>query len=190
MSEEKIESGVPEAVAFRRGLFNLHTRRFGRVAELLVKRLINAANARSNFHDLYDDKMNHRIEVKFSTVNVKHEEVITISNILEVVGKAGRERAVPFNGWRDYEFDSNIQQIKTAEFDILYYGLFFSDEIVIFKIDCDMLRSDGEIYYSDNQHKGNRGEGQFHINQRTLDTHLRKYLYRRITYEDFLTLVR
>jgi hypothetical protein len=190
MSDGNTEKGITDAVAFRRGLFNLHTRRFGRVAELLVQRLINATNARSLFHDLYDDKLHHRLEVKFSTVNAKHEEVITIQNILEVVEKAGRERAVPFSRWREYEFDSNIQQIKTSEFEILYYGLFFSDEIVIFKIDNHTVRADRQIYYSDNQHKGNKGEGQFHINQKTFDTHLRKYLYKRITYEDFLILVR
>jgi hypothetical protein len=187
---------------FRRGLFNLRTRRFGRVAELLVQRLIQAAAARSLFHDLYDDAMQHRIEVKFCTVNSASEEPITLTNLLKAVEDAGHERAVPFSDWHNYIFDANVQQIKRVEFDVLYYGLFFSDVIVVFKMTSEQLKTQSEIlasgranqyvniYFSDRQHKGNIGEGQFHINNQTLAIHLQHFHYLTISYADFIALLR
>ena len=174
---------------FRRGIFNLRTRRFGTAAELLVQKLLGAAKGRSQFHDLYDDKMNHRIEVKFSTVNTSSDEPINLGNLLIAIEKAGLERAVPFASWKQFRFDCNIQQVKIAEFDILYYGLFFSDVITIFKIDTDQIPKDRLIFFSNKQHKGNVGEGQFHINNATLEHHLSHYHYKTITYLDFLSLL-
>ncbi len=178
-----------DPVMFRRGLFNLRTRRFGTAAELLIQKLLGAAKARSLFHDLYDDKQHHRIEVKFSTVNASSDAPITLSNILSAIEQAGLERSVAFANWRESNFDCNIQQIKTTEFDILYYGLFFSDVIVIFKIASATIPMDRNIFFSNKQHKGNIGEGQFHINNMTLEHHLKTYHYKTITYKDFLDLL-
>ncbi len=52
----------------RDGIFNLKTRRFGSVAEVMIKRLAKLGKGRNLFHDLYDDINRHRVEVKFSTV--------------------------------------------------------------------------------------------------------------------------
>lgn len=178
-----------DAKLFQQGLFNLRTRRFGTAAELLIQKLLKASKGRTQFHDLYDDEQNHRIEVKFSTVNSSSDEPITVTNIVGAIEAAGRERAVPFARWQEYKFDCNIQQVKTVEFDILYYGLFFADAIVIFKIETDTIAEDRKIQFSDKQHKGNVGEGQFHINNTTLGHHLATYLYKVIKYDDFLDLL-
>ena len=174
---------------FQRGLFNLRTRRFGTAAELLIQKLIGAGKGRTQFHDLYDDAKNHRIEVKFSTVNTSSKEKITIINLLDAIEKAGLERAVSYANWQDFKFDSNIQQVKIAEFDLLYYGLFFADTIIIFRIERKQVPSDPQIFFSGKQHKGNIGEGQFHINNRTLPHHLETYFYKQISYQDFLDLL-
>ena len=47
----------------------------------------------------------------------------------------------------------------------------------------------GRIYYSDFQHKGNVGEGQFHINRSTLQIHLDDYLHKGLTYDELLQLL-
>ena len=174
---------------FRRGIFNLRTRRFGTAAELLIQRLLGANKGRTQFHDLYDDRNSHRIEVKFSTVNTSSDEPINLANLLAAIEKAGLERAVPYSSWKNFKFDCNIQQVKIVEFDVLYYGLFFSDVIVIFRIDTDVIPNDRAIFFSNKQHKGNVGEGQFHINNTTLPHHLKTYLYKVIGYEDFLDLL-
>jgi hypothetical protein len=128
------------------------------------------------------------VEVKFSRVLKKSETLITEDTLLRCIKEAtNEERALSFERWREAEFDCNIQQIKRGEFEVLYYGLFFSDRVVIFRIGREQIGP--SIYYSDRQHKGNVGEGQFHINQDTLKTHLDKYLYKTLSYDTLLELL-
>jgi hypothetical protein len=113
--------------ALRDGIFALHTRRFGSVAEVLVQRLVKLGKGQNLFHDLYDDMRNHRVEVKFSVVRKKAEIPITEATVLKAIeGATSEQRMVKFAEWEHVEFDCNIQQIKRAQFDVLYYGLFFS----------------------------------------------------------------
>lgn len=53
--------------------------------------------------------------------------------------------------------------------------MFFEDKIMICKIEAEQIKADSKIFYSDYQHRGNVGEGQFHINNTTLQNHLDKY---------------
>ncbi len=177
-----------DADMLREGIFALKTRRFGKVTEIMISRLAKLQKAKDQFHDLYDDVNRHRAEVKFSVVAKKAEIPVNEDTVLKCIEQATHEeRMVPFAGWRSYEFDCNIQQVKRGEFDVLYYGLFFSDAIFIFKIDSGDIGP--QIHYSDKQHKGNVGEGQFHINQDILQFHVDRYLYKRLSYQELLDLL-
>jgi hypothetical protein len=97
----------------RSGIFALRTRRFGSVAECMVKRLLQCSQARSLFHDLYDDAQRQRIEVKFSVVQKKSEQTVTEQTVLRCIEDATAEnRMVAFARWRENQFDCNIQQVK------------------------------------------------------------------------------
>lgn len=89
--------------------------------------------------------------------------------------------------WKENDFDCNIQQVKKKEFEVLYYGIFFADKVVIFKIISDQIGK--EIQYSDKQHRGNKGEGQFHLNNRTYEHHLANYKEKELTYQEILDLL-
>jgi hypothetical protein len=174
----------------RDGLFSLYTRRFGTVTELMIRRLVDLGKAHNQFHDLFDDAELHRIEVKFSVVRKAAEAKITEDTVLRCIAEAtATERMVSFhdNAWQACEFDCNIQPIKRKEFHVLYYGLMFADAIAIFRIGSKEIGS--QIFYSDKQHKGNEGEGQFHLNRQTLSIHLKQYLYKVITYDELLKLL-
>ena len=177
----------------RNGIFALRTRRFGSVAECMIRRLRKYSKGKNVFHDLYDDNLNHRIEVKFSVVQKKAEIPVTEETLLQCIEEAIAEnRMVAFSEWSQHKFDSNIQQVKRAEFEILYYGLFFSDCIKIFRIESQEIKENiegGRIYYSDKQHKGNIGEGQFHVNAQTLQIHLDNYLYKTLSYDDLYEIL-
>src|SRR4051794_22559181 len=103
------------------GIFALRTRRIGSVAECMIKRLLKYSKGRSIFHDLYDDQLSHRIEVKFSVVQKKAETTVTEETVLRCIEDAVAEnRMVAFSEWKQHKFDCNIQQVKRAEFDVLY----------------------------------------------------------------------
>jgi hypothetical protein len=180
----------------RDGIFALRTRRIGSVAECMIMRLLKFSKGRSRFHDLYDDQRKHRIEVKFSVVQMKDTTVVTVDTVLRCIEEAATEKAtnrvVAFAEWQEHKFDCNMQQVKRAEFDVLYYGLFFSDCVKIFRIESQEIKEKskgGQISYSDRQHKGNVGEGQFHITHRTLKFHLDHYHYRTLTYDELYKLL-
>ena len=177
----------------RDGIFALRTRRFGSVAEFMVKRMEKCGKAQNQFHDLYDDIKYKKIEVKFSIVQKKAKTPISEETVLQCIEEAtSEERMVAFTVWEHHKFDCNIQQVKRPEFDVLYYGLFFSDCIKIFRIESSQIyekKLGGLIHYSDRQHKGNKGEGQFHINQDTLQIHLDNYLYQTLAYDQLYKLL-
>ncbi len=172
----------------RNGIFALNTRRFGTVTEYLIKILANADWGKDISHDLFDEKQKQRIEVKFSRALRKHKATIQSQNILdEIVSADNAERMFASSEWRLHKFDCNIQQIKKKQFDILYYGIFFSDKVQIFKITPDQIGRN--ISYSDKQHFGNKGEGQFHLNNATYDYHLKNFFEAELTYEALLKLL-
>ena len=169
---------------FRNGIFALKTRRFGKVAELMIKKLYECQDSDSLAYDL-KTSVGQKIEVKFSTVLKKCKEKIDETNLIKTVVSSNLEnRMLTFEKAKEEAFDCNIQQVKTKEFKYLYYGCFFEDKIMICKIEASEIRKDSKIFYSDSQHRGNKGEGQFHINNKTLQNHLDKYLIKWLTYDE------
>ncbi|MCR4761189.1 MAG: hypothetical protein K5705_13155 [Oscillospiraceae bacterium] len=173
---------------FRDGIFALRTRRFGTVAEIMIKRLYSLEESGSLAFDKMARSTNERIEVKFSTVMKENDARIRDNNVIEQCFKANlANRAMNSTEVELYPFDCNIQQIKRNEFDVLYYGLFFADQIEIF-----MMRSADVLYcpgYSDKQHRGNEGEGQFHLNQDNIEYHRHNHLQRVLTYAELYDLL-
>lgn len=172
---------------FRDGIFALRTRRFGTVAEIMIECLYHFGKSHNQFHDRFDEVSKKRIEVKFSTVMKSNDSVINFKNVIEQCKKANLgNRALSSKEMFSYGFDCNIQQIKRKEFDVIYYGLFFSDKIAIFKMDSDDVVNC--LRYSDKQHKGNLGEGQFHLNNSTIQYHLDNHFVQWLTYEELYNL--
>jgi hypothetical protein len=44
--------------------------------------------------------------------------------------------------------------------------------------------------YSNKQHKGNEGEGQFHVNQRTLQYHIDNHHFATLSYTDIMNILK
>lgn len=97
-------------------------------------------------------------------------------------------RAISYDDAETTSFDCNIQQVKCSEFDLLYYDLFFSDAIEIFKMTSDdILRLSG---YSNKQHRGNVDEGQFHINNSNIQFHRNNFFERVLSYKKLHNLLK
>lgn len=172
----------------RDGIFALNTRRFGTVAELLIKSLAKVGWGKSFGHDLFDDNELNRIEVKFSRALKRNNEAINEKNVLEQIASADdKARMFKASEWKKYSFDCNIQQFKREEFDLLYYGIFFSDKVMIFKILSSQITE--EINYSNKQHRGNEGEGQFHLNNQTYEHHLEHFFEKELSYKEVLRIL-
>ena len=168
-------------------IFSLHTRKFGTVAEKLSESVLIklglVVNKSDSIH--YDRKINDsKDEIKASRVLAKSTLDLETNNILEALEKHEVQRHVNLNQAQEVEWDSNIQQVKTDCFQSLWYCLFFADKVCIFKISNTQIHEDTNISYSDKQHKGNVGEGQFHVTNKNINYHLENYLVKTLTYEE------
>lgn len=173
-----------EIEKFRDGIFAMNTRRFGKVAELMIQKIYGLNDSDNLAYDLKAIK-GEKIEVKFSTVLKKCNSNINSKNLIDsVIASNIDNRMLTFEKAKKSSFDCNIQQVKIKEFDYLYYGCFFEDKVMICKIESSKIVTDRKILYSNKQHRGNVGEGQFHINNMTIQNHLENYLDRWLNYEE------
>lgn len=123
-------------------------------------------------------------EIKGSRVLGKSILNLQNGNIIESLFLHETNRFVNVNSCSDIEWDCNIQQIKIELFNNLWYVLFFGDCVAIFKVGCDGIINDKNISYCNKQHRGNEGEGQFHINNKNIKYHLDNYLVKTLTYNE------
>ena len=156
-----------------------------RFGECVINKIIPNLSKPDN--KSYDKKTqdNQKLEIKWSrAIKPKNKE-----NFIDDLFENPSDSFVKSN--TEEKYSCNIQQIKPDCFDILYYGLIFDDKILIFKIELIKLLNDiKNIGYCNKQHKGNEGEGQFHINSSNLQYHKDNYLYKTITWDELVNLLK
>lgn len=177
---------------FKKSVFALKTRKLGTFVEYILSKMIKeleSVKCKQCF-DLINKNNGERIEVKSSVICKKNNKIIGSDNlkIIKLLKETCEDKVISFNEWKNFKWDSNIQQIKKSLFDILYYIVFFSDTVKIFKISSNDI--DSKINYSNKQHRNNEGEGQFHITNDNFQIHLDNYLYTTIIYEDLLKILK
>ncbi len=171
-----------ELEQFKSGIFSLGTN-FGELAQLMIKELENFTPADGKYYDLLDSN-NQKIEVKFSRAKKKLKP-LKKSNIIELcLDSASDSRVLTEADATKITFDCNIQQIKPSEFDILYYGIFFRDKIVIFKAQSEIVP---QMCGYSIQHKGG-SEYQFHINKSNYANHKKNHFYKELSYSELHNL--
>jgi hypothetical protein len=176
-----------EELKLRDVIFSLHTRKFGNVVEKLVETiLIEFGFIVKKSTDLsYDRQINSsNDEIKGSRVLGKSVLNLENKNIIESLFSHDTNRFVNIENSSETEWDCNIQQIKLELFNTLWYVLFFGDCVAVFKIERDNIVNDKNISYSNKQHRGNEGEGQFHVTNKNIKYHLDNFLVKTITYNE------
>jgi len=88
------------------------------------------------------------------------------------------------------KFDSNIQQVKPKYFDKIYYGILTQEGFLVFKLNKNQLLNNEYIAYSDKQHRGNIGEGQFHIYNRNIGYHILNHYEGTISWFQILEILK
>jgi hypothetical protein len=168
-------------------IFNLHTRKFGNVGEKLIEKVLLELGfvveepENTSYDIIVNDKKD---EIKCSRVLGKSTLDLENGNILDALKNHVTERHVSLENSCNVTWDCNIQQVKPKYFSTLWYSLFFEDKVIIFKITSNEVIMDDNINYSNKQHRGNEGEGQFHINNKNIKHHLTNYLVKSLTYDE------
>lgn len=180
---------IEELNYFKEGIYSLRTRRFGDVAEIMIRKFYKLERSADLAYDSIDIDSN-KVEIKFSTVMKKNGSNINENNVIKSIFDANSlNRAMNYADLKKETFDCNIQQIKPVEFDYLYYGLFLGDCVLIFRMSSQDVLNDPNIGYSNKQHRNNEGEGQFHIKRNNIDYHLDTYLEQTLSYHELYELL-
>ena len=174
-------------IQLKKSLCSLPTRRFGEFVEIVTGKLNSLEKSKDSSYDrTHKDK---KIEIKGSRVFNNKNENLNEENILEVLSKDNASTLIADELKSKNIWNCNIQQIKTDFFDVLHYSLFFENKVYFFQITGDKIKSDKGIGYSNKQHRGNEGEGQFHIDSKNIDYHIHSYYYKSITYKEIINLL-
>jgi hypothetical protein len=136
--------------------------------ELLIAKELGLQDSKTSEYDLTDEQ-GTRYEVKFSRAFKKYNKPITMENLKEAV----LLDTTPLASTTKEAFDCNIQQVKPKLFDYLIYGIVFTDTTFVYKVPSSEIENLPQ--YSNKQHRGNVGEGQFHMKHSNIDAH-QKYL--------------
>lgn len=140
---------------FKHGVASMSTRPFGEAfAEEMLVRLYGFTRV-GGTHDLQDGRT--RIEVKYSRIYAPQvASADAVSKIVNYGGKTLGSMTAPFC--------ANFQKLHPHEYDVIFYGIVFSEGVLLHK-----ARSN-EVRYL-NQHLNNTDMKQFSINQRSLASH-------------------
>jgi hypothetical protein len=174
-------------------IFELNTRKFGSVVEKLLENFLGKLGytVKKSNSISYDKNINGLDdEIKASRVLVKSKLDIENGSIVENIINHNKERKLKKINCLTQDWDCNIQQIKTDCFENLWYVLFFEDSVEIFKIDKSQILSDPNISYSNKQHRGNVGEGQFHITNKNIQYHFDNYFFKTVSYGEIIKLLK
>ena len=156
---------------FRDGIFALETRRFGAVGEHVVSLLYDMTPSGTLEYDL--NHQGKRVECKFCRVLKRHPRQIRPDNIItEIMEARSDDRLISFYD-KQTDWSVNFAQIKPDCFDELYFGVFFSDCVWILHCTSDEVRQIKG--FSDKQHRGNKGEGQFGMRNQDLDEMIKRF---------------
>jgi hypothetical protein len=174
-------------------LFNLKSRPFGDSAAVLLTELLDEYGYKvkksndSSYDRIIDDLFD---EIKSSRVWSKNKLNLYDGDIIDNIINHGKEKRIKKSEILDYEWSCNIQQIKTNCFENLWYCLFYDDKVDIFKIHNSKILTDPIIRYSNKQHRGNEGEGQFHVTNKNITHHLDNYHFKTITYDEIIKIIK
>ena len=176
-----------KVLEFRDWILSLNTRRFGDIGEDMITSIFNLQDSGTLAYDKWDNVNENRVEIKVSRVWQKNKNRIRGNSIIDAFNNDSAKNRTLLSTDADVSnFDCNIQQIKPSEFDFLFYALFFLDCVEIYSMSKDQVFQCAG--YSDKQHRGNVGEGQFHITEKNIDYHRQNFLQRVLSYSELYNL--
>ena len=164
--------------SFVKNLFSLSPRPFGDMGEEIVKMVIPSLSERKDHtHDASEN--GKRVEIKCSRALLSRKVNCLQDLLIEdfSVRAASLDQIIS-----EGRVDCIFEHIKTRYFDDLYYSIFTSDMLLVFKISSTELIEDKNITFCNRQTRDAEGDGQFHVKKNNIEYHIKKYLVKEISY--------
>lgn len=108
-------------------------------------------------------------------------------NLLQYIEELSDNVLVSYSEESTY-FTSTFGQLRLNEIRNLYYGILFEDSILIFKCTGDDIKNFPT--FKNYQHRDNHSECQFYINRKHLSYHVEHYLFKKLSWDEFVSQLR
>ena len=169
----------------KRNILNMSTKDFGIFFEKIIKKELNLDDSKNEEYD--GIKNNKKVEIKVSRI-IKKINKRKFKNYYDYLFQY-EKTLLTENELLTGNYDCNIQQVKPYLFDELVYGLLLDKKLLLFKINNQIFKNNpGIIKYVNKQHRGNKDEGQFHINSSNIKIHLENFFFKKIDFDKILEL--
>ena len=171
--------------SFIKNLFSLSPRPFGDMGEEIVKMVIPSLSERKDHtHDASEN--GKRVEIKCSRALLSRKVNCLQDLLIEdfSVRAASLDQIIS-----EGRVDCIFEHIKTRYFDDLYYSIFTSDMLLVFKISSTELIEDKNITFCNRQTRDAEGDGQFHVKKNNIEYHIKKYLVKEVTYDKLCDII-
>ena len=171
----------------KKNIINMSTKDFGTFFEKIIKKELELNDSKNGAYD--GIKNSKKIEIKVSRV-IKKINKNKFENYYDYLLQY-EKKLLPEVELLTRNYDCNIQQVKPYLFDELIYGLLLDEGLLLFKINKEIFKNNpGLIKYTDKQHRGNKNEGQFHINSSNINIHMKEFFLKRIEFDRILKLAK
>ena len=176
-----------EVKEIRDGIMMLHTSRFGSLMELVIKEIYNLEYSKGVTCNLWNNKTGSRVAVAFSRAVTNSKNNVRINPIGACLESNIRKRLVNSTS-NGKKYSCYFQQLKPNYFDYLYYGILYKDSVAIFKIKNNQLCD--VPHFSRSQHRDNKNECQFSVDNSTISWHMKNNFVRFISYEEIFEILK
>lgn len=170
----------------RNGILSLQTRRFGNMMEIIIRELYGLEECKGSSCNLYDSNKGYKIAVAFSRALLFAEGNLKVNPLEACICSTIHKRSIKSTD-TEKKYNCVFQQLKLKKFDYLYYGILFKDKVLIFKAPSSDIPH--MPCFSNFQHKDNKNESQFHLDQTSIGWHVDRYLDRELSYEEIYDLL-
>jgi hypothetical protein len=169
----------------QRALFLIQPKSFGDASKLLVAKYLGGiAQPDSSPFDV--DWNGNRAELKMARVRGRAPQTIRDDNLTGILGWYAQnfDRAVPFGHATKTPFTADFMYIKPSLFDVLVYGLFFKDAVLLFSADAGRV---GLLSgWRESPGRFHDGNCAIHLTNTTLKWHVDNQFYSKASYGELL----
>ena len=170
---------------FVNNLFMLSARPFGDVGEKIVNLVVpNLKERKDPTHDASCEQ--NKIEIKCSRARISKK----VNSLTDLLTENYSSQKASLSDIRENpKIGCIFEHVKIRYFDILYYAIFTSSSILLFKISSEDLVNDKKISFCNKQTRDAFGDGQFHVKKSNIDHHLENYLVKIVKYEEICDII-
>lgn len=164
------------STGFRDQIFKLKPRSFHSFVKNIIPKVVDSCQS-----------TNH-ISFHFFRAMIRPSKIITVADLLNaILNETPKERMFKSQEWKTIPFECRVKCKSKKENSTLYYGIFYSDSIFIFKLNPNI--NNKKVKHVVSERTGIENDVRFHLNNSTYQFHLDNFLEKKLSYKELTAIL-